>query len=168
MGREINETVEDVEEEDEDEDEECVGRLHVRPRRGLKRAHPAAGLTSRPTRTPTPGRIRALTGCWVRAARGHAAQPKPQPCSRRVCAGELFAACASHDTATVLPLLPRAAAFLNTLGPEGDTLLHTASLYGFTNLVEALLAAGADPAVKDENSSTPLVRRALSRQAVAR
>jgi hypothetical protein len=29
MGREINETVEDVEEEDEDEDEECVKRAYM-------------------------------------------------------------------------------------------------------------------------------------------
>ena len=68
-------------------------------------------------------------------------------------------ACAEHDAATMLPLLPSATEHLNKLGPEGDTLLHIASLYGYADLVDALLAAGADPEVKDENSSTPLVRR---------
>ena len=58
----------------------------------------------------------------------------------------------------MLPLLPSAREHLNALGPEGDTLLHIASLYGYADLVDALLAAGSNPEVKDENKSTPLVR----------
>lgn len=72
------------------------------------------------------------------------------------CTGELFDACGAHDSAKVAALLPRARDHINALGPEGDTLLHIASLYGFADLVEALLAAGADPEVKDESGSTPL------------
>ena len=79
--------------------------------------------------------------------------------TRRCFAGKLFVACAEHDAATMLPLLPAAREHLNELGPEGDTLLHIASLYGYADLVDALLAAGSDPQVKDENKSTPLVRR---------
>ena len=67
-------------------------------------------------------------------------------------------ACAEHDAATMAQLLPSAREHLNKLGPEGDTLLHIASLYGYSDLVDALLAAGSDPEVKDENGSTPLVR----------
>ena len=78
--------------------------------------------------------------------------------TRRGRAGALFEACAANDAATMLPLLPRAREHLNKLGPDGDTLLHVASLYGYAELVDTLLAAGADPEVKDENGSTPLVR----------
>ena len=161
MGREINETVEDVDEEDEDEDEECVALRSTPACHAAPRAQPRApgcrfdfpaDADADAWEDPSPD------GVLGAGSAQQATHAQPQPCSRGFRAGTLFEACVSHDSATVLPLLPRAGEFINTLGPEGDTLLHTAALYGYTDLVEALLAAGADPAVKDENSSTPLVR----------
>jgi hypothetical protein len=61
----------------------------------------------------------------------------------------------------VRALAPGAAAHLNTWGPDSDTLLHTAAVYGFDAIVEELLRLGADPSVVDDNAGTPLVRLAL-------
>ncbi len=75
--------------------------------------------------------------------------------------GKLFAACDEGDEDAVRALAPGAAAHLNTWGPDSDTLLHTAAVYGFDAIVEELLRLGADPSVVDDNAGTPLVRLAL-------
>lgn len=71
--------------------------------------------------------------------------------------GALFESCLAGDAAEVAA---RAAGLapelLNALGPEGDTCLHAAALYGHEGCVEALLAAGADASVGDERHGSPL------------
>jgi ankyrin repeat protein len=70
----------------------------------------------------------------------------------------MFMAVDGGDAETVRRLAPGAKAHLDACGPEGDTLLHCAAIYGFGEVVEALLAAGADPTIRDDNGGTPLVR----------
>ena len=187
MGREIHETGEGFEEDEKlDEDEECVGCAALLLGRALVAAcsrlrctrrfdfPTEAGVDAETWEDPSPdGVLGAHRSCSVCAntsatlapngAHGACehrwAQTAMGWLTRRCSAGKLFVACAEHDAATMLPLLPSATEHLNKLGPEGDTLLHIASLYGYADLVEALLAAGSDPEVKDENGSTPLVRR---------
>lgn len=45
---------------------------------------------------------------------------------------------------------------INTLGPEGDTLLHLACLYAHEECAQVLLEHGADVTVVDEDCSTVL------------
>ncbi|GBF91034.1 hypothetical protein Rsub_03889 [Raphidocelis subcapitata] len=57
-----------------------------------------------------------------------------------------FAACEAGAAAELAPLLPRLAEggwSLDTPGPDGDTALHVAALYGSAACAGALLAAGA-------------------------
>lgn len=77
------------------------------------------------------------------------------------CAGQLFTACEEGDVDAVRALAPGASAHLDAWGPDGDTLLHTAAVYGFADVVEELLRCGASPSVKDENQGTALVRPRL-------
>lgn len=41
-------------------------------------------------------------------------------------------------------------------GPDGDTALHLAAVYGQASCVQALLESGADPTVKDNSSGLAL------------
>lgn len=44
----------------------------------------------------------------------------------------------------------------NTQGPFGNTMLHSAVLYGDIGEVRRLLAAGADPQIANHEGQTPL------------
>ena len=69
-------------------------------------------------------------------------------------------ACEGDDLAAVQRLLaaPGAQTHIDATGPEKDTLLHIAALYGHEEVFAELLGKGANPLVKDDNNSTPLVR----------
>lgn len=57
----------------------------------------------------------------------------------------------------VAELLTQLTCDVNLPGPDGDTALHLASLYGHADIVRLLLASGGDPNVINESdSSTPL------------
>ena len=45
---------------------------------------------------------------------------------------------------------------IDIIGPEGDTLLHLACLYGHASCASVLLDHGASVAVRDEDDSTVL------------
>lgn len=74
--------------------------------------------------------------------------------------GELSAlleAVEDGDAARVTEVLKAFKADINTPGPDGDTALHLACLYGHEDCVRALLAGGADAnAVNKEDGSTAL------------
>ena len=98
--------------------------------------------------------------CCVRAAA--AASDARRAPAARAHAGQLFVACEGDDLAAVQRLLaaPGAQAHIDATGPERDTLLHIAALYGHEEVFAELLGKGANPLVKDDNNSTPLARRA--------
>jgi ankyrin repeat protein len=69
----------------------------------------------------------------------------------------LEAAESGADAATVSSLCARlGAASVDARGPDGDTALHLAALYGHADAVRALLAAGASPRSLDGDGGTPL------------
>lgn len=72
--------------------------------------------------------------------------------------GRLFAACEVGDVAAVAALAPACSEFIvsGRLGPEGDTPLHLAALYGHFDVVRVLLAAGASAGALDDNHGTAL------------
>jgi ankyrin repeat protein len=106
-------------------------------------------MRKQPSLVKTAAHARALCSALSRRRRRHA--------------GKLFAACDEGDVDAVRALAPGAAAHLNTWGPDSDTLLHTAAVYGHESIVEELLRLGADPSVTDDNAGTPLVRCARCR-----
>ena len=53
-------------------------------------------------------------------------------------------------------LLLQAGATVDAVGNNGWTALHLAAYHGYIQVVEALLNAGADKAVKDKNGRTAL------------
>lgn len=71
----------------------------------------------------------------------------------------LEAAESGADAATVSSLCARlgaASVDVDARGPDGDTALHLAALYGHAEAVRALLAAGASPRSIDGDGGTPL------------
>jgi len=71
----------------------------------------------------------------------------------------LEAAESGADAATVSSLCARlgaASVDVDARGPDGDTALHLAALYGRADAVRALLAAGASPRSLDGDGGTPL------------
>lgn len=78
--------------------------------------------------------------------------------------GLLFEACESGDAAAAARLAPRCSPYLaaGATGPEGDTALHLACLYGHTDVARTLLEAGHGAAVLDDNGGTPLHDAAAS------
>ena len=72
--------------------------------------------------------------------------------------GRLFEAAESGDLSALSALAPQCRAWLEAgaRGPDGDTALHVAALYGHEACVFALLDAGADVRAVDAASSTVL------------
>jgi ankyrin repeat protein len=60
------------------------------------------------------------------------------------------------DDSELRQLLPQLAVPLDTPGPDSDTALHVASLYGHLECVRLLLSAGARADVPDEDQALPL------------
>jgi len=72
--------------------------------------------------------------------------------------GKLFKATEAGDVEEVRSLAPACRSWLESAarGPDGDTALHLAALYGHTDCFFALLEAGADPRAVDQDKSTVL------------
>ena len=72
--------------------------------------------------------------------------------------GLLFEACEAGDEAQVQLLAPQCREYLENgmLGPDGDTCLHLACVYGHEAVFDTLLESGAKVDVSDENGSTCL------------
>jgi len=70
----------------------------------------------------------------------------------------LFEAAAAGDADEVAELAPACRLWLadGVRGPDGDTALHVAALYGHADCFAALLEAGAQPCAKDSANSTVL------------
>mmetsp|Transcript_4926 Transcript_4926/g.10060 ORF Transcript_4926/g.10060 Transcript_4926/m.10060 type:complete len:213 (-) Transcript_4926:293-931(-) len=79
------------------------------------------------------------------------------PCSGAL--GELLQACEDGHADKVPELLEKlqeAGVSVDHRGRDGDSALHSACLYGHTEIVDLLLAAGADAKLADGNGGTPL------------
>ena len=61
---------------------------------------------------------------------------------------------AEDEARTLLDQVPRE--HIDSIGPEGDTLLHLACLYGHQGCADMLLDHGASVAVRDDEDSTVL------------
>ncbi|KAF1685724.1 hypothetical protein B1992_11050 [Pseudoxanthomonas broegbernensis] len=72
----------------------------------------------------------------------------------------LAAAAAEEDDAAGVQLLLKFKAKVGTAGRDGRTALHEAALAGHADIVAALLAAGADPHVRDVAGRTPWLEAA--------
>ena len=72
--------------------------------------------------------------------------------------GLLFQASEAGDEAQVQLLAPQCRTYLEdgVWGPEGDTCLHLACVYGHEAVFTTLLESGANVEVRDENGSTCL------------
>jgi hypothetical protein len=69
----------------------------------------------------------------------------------------LFAAMESGDAETAAALLKLVSAeFIDSIGPEGDTLLHIACLHGHEKCAEILLDNGAAVTITDEDDGSVL------------
>jgi len=68
----------------------------------------------------------------------------------------VFRAAEHGDEAELGQLLPTLSVHINTPGPDGDTALHLASLYGHVGCARMLLDAGAQPDLPDEDGAIPL------------
>lgn len=69
---------------------------------------------------------------------------------------ELFAAVESGNTAALQGMLARLDVPVDTPGPEGETALQVACMWGRLDAATALLAAGADASIRDEDDGTLL------------
>lgn len=78
---------------------------------------------------------------------------EPAPSSRLLAAAEAGDLAALKELLTSAEVAPDG---INTVGEDGDTCLHIASLYGHPAIVQEALALGADPAALDEDGSTAL------------
>ena len=70
--------------------------------------------------------------------------------------GRVLEAAETGDEDVLAVALPALSVSVDTTGPDGDTALHLASLYGHARCVEMLLAAGASVTVRDADGGTPL------------
>ena len=70
--------------------------------------------------------------------------------------GRILEASETGDASVLAVALPTLSVSVDSTGPDGDTALHLASLYGHTQCVEMLLGAGANVAVRDADGGTPL------------
>ncbi len=75
-----------------------------------------------------------------------------------------FRAVKAHDAATLATLLQRQPQLATDRGTNGNTLLNLAVSLHAPPIVEALLAAGADPNVANDRGWTPLHQAAYSNQ----
>jgi uncharacterized protein len=74
----------------------------------------------------------------------------------RIFAAEIHDAASSGDTAKVIDLLKQTPALANAKDPNEDLPLHLAASKGWTEIMAALLDAGADVNAKGHNDWTPL------------
>ena len=70
--------------------------------------------------------------------------------------GRILEASETGDASVLAVALPTLSVSVDSTGPDGDTALHLASLYGHTQCVQMLLGAGANVAVRDADGGTPL------------
>ncbi|ACO69540.1 predicted protein, partial [Micromonas commoda] len=70
--------------------------------------------------------------------------------------GRVLEAAETGDENVLAVALPALSVSVDTTGPDGDTALHLASLYGHARCVEMILAAGASVTVRDADGGTPL------------
>ena len=70
--------------------------------------------------------------------------------------GRVLEAAETGDENVLAVALPALSVSVDTTGPDGDTALHLASLYGHARCVEMLLGAGASVTVRDADGGTPL------------
>ena len=70
--------------------------------------------------------------------------------------GRILEASETGDASVLAVALPTLSVSVDSTGPDGDTALHLAALYGHTQCVEMLLGAGANVAVRDADGGTPL------------
>ena len=70
--------------------------------------------------------------------------------------GRILEASENGDVSVLQMALPTLSVSVDSTGPDGDTALHLAALYGHTQCVEMLLGAGANVTVRDADGGTPL------------
>ena len=70
--------------------------------------------------------------------------------------GRVLEAAETGDEDVLAVALPALTVSVDATGPDGDTALHLASLYGHARCVEMLLGAGASVTVRDADGGTPL------------
>ena len=70
--------------------------------------------------------------------------------------GRILEASETGDVSVLAVALPSLSVSVDSTGPDGDTALHLAALYGHAQCVQMLLGAGANVAVRDADGGTPL------------
>jgi ankyrin repeat protein len=75
-----------------------------------------------------------------------------------------FAAQGPRSGLEVARLLINAGAEINARGEHGRTALHIAAAWGHLDVVQLLLAHGADPVIRDDEGLTPAIMAARSKR----
>jgi ankyrin repeat protein len=72
------------------------------------------------------------------------------------CLTSVFEAAEAGDADCLLRMIPHLDVSIDTWGPDSDSALHLAALYGHEECVQVLLSAGALPSVVDCDGAVPL------------